>query len=1168
MPKRLKKFSFGWLIWVLVVALGLWWLCCYAGDKLLLPMAVKQIQELTAAKVILKGVDLQLSGAVRINELLIEPPEPQHYDNTIIKAQNVYARFQTASLLTLRPSLKEIIVEDLLLSFQYDADSGRWNVGCLKAGRAGKVPPKWPAIVVKKAAIKCSEVSNGRAEEILELNLKAEFSRADYAEQKYVFDVVTADLSGGQPGRLKGCWLPGESDRLILQGGISSIRLPAFDSLWNLSNLDVDLECDRDNIYVKRLDGRLGRRTRISLSGAVRDWAATSSFEMQAKISDLFHTPEPVEDAFVYTGPLLEKLGPFFKAFFSRYNSAGLVDIELKTNGRFNRLSDAECTGRIICKDVSFCYEKFPYRIEHAAGSIDFTSDSAVLNELRGKHNDVEIAINGYSKGFGKNQDCQIRLTSENMLLDDELYQTLDSGQKKFWRAFSPSGAAQIDYRFVRRPAGGKEYTLAVELLGGQASYQHFPYPLKNLSGKLFIEADTVQFFNVTSHYDNRQVAVNGDVSGLGTDRPRYNVQISTEHIPIDSTLKAALSERQKRFYDLFEADGFIDVRAKVFNSELEADTVDYLAEVALNAKHLSCNKFPLSVADVSARAILNADVLHIEELAGTCDSGSILLSGSLWPRGLEDETIGYCLLLRAEGLEINDDWISFLSKGPAKALSKLKSRGRLNISAELNHNAVEDCHPYRIVVDCLGNSIDFEKFPYPLKDVRGTLTITKDGIYLDNVTALATERAELKDDTGTVKLNGYVKLDGEDFQTGQFSFSADNVFFDQRLDAVLDAVVPNVYEDISPAGRFDLNIEDLKIFKTGDGRDSVDFAGRIMLKDCAFGPGEIISRLDGVLDTKWLYVEGLGLSSADVSLRAEGLEIKGRSLSGVKTNVHYVPRKGIWTARDFVAGCYGGNVTADFELQQLAEGALSYSAQLGFENIELKEFLMHRPATCPSGWGGIGPPGSKPTTAGKHHNHDYTSGRMSGSLSVHGLSEDNSCLAPPRRAGSRQAARTGRLQLSICDMQVGRLSILAKILSVLKLTCLAPPRRAGGRRAAPGDFAFESMFIDSYIRRDELLLEQIDIQGRAFCLRGSGRMNLLSKHIDLHLTASGPRVTSEPSLLASLAEGLAPAVVEVEVTGHFDDPEIKTTTLPVIKHTLGILGSRSAEVDEHPKQD
>ncbi len=1137
MPVWLKKVTFTRLILGLCVAACLWWLCNHAGNKLLLPIATRQIQELTAAKVILKGVNFHLSGKVTINELLIQPPstvnrrgitgKSEQYDNTIIKARGVYARFKTLSLLTLRPRLKEIIAEELLLNFQYDTNSGRWNTECFKAPQAGRVSPKWPSVIVRKGIVKCSKISSGSVEEILALDAEAQFSQAR-SERVYNFSIATADLSNDQLSGLKGYWLCSERSRLVLQGGLSSLRLPSSGNFWNLSNLDVDLEYDEDNVYVKKLDGRLGNNTRICLSGAVRDWANKGSFEIQARINDLFHTSEPVADSFVYNAPLLEKLGPFIKSFFAQYNPRGLIDVELKANGRLNRFSEADCLGKVICKDVSLCYEKFPYRVEVLTGSVDFTANSAVLSNLHGKHGDVEIAINGYSKNFGQNRDCRFQVTSENMLLDDELYEALDSGRKELWRAFSPSGAAQIDYRFVRRPGGWKKHTLAVQFLGGGASYQHFPYPLKNLSGRLFIESGSVRFSDIVSSYDGRKITVNGEVSGLETDGARYDVQINAEHIPIDSTLKAAMPERQKRFYEQYEADGFINVRAEVFDSEAKADAVEYIANVTVDAERLSCGMFPFSVADVSARVIVTPDLLRIEELTGRNGAGGISLSGRVWPCGQEDEKIGYCLLLSAEQLEINDDLVRVLSEGPAKVLAQFQGRGKLNISAELNNNAADDCPPYRIVVNCLGNDINFEKFSYPLKDLRGVLTITEDGIYLNDITALAAEQVPLarrggpREDIAGLKLNGRVELDGEDFQAGQFSFSARNVLFDRWLEAVLDTVVPNVYEDISPSGRFDLDIENLRVFKTDDGRDCVDFNGKMVLKNCAFGSGQIISRLDGVLDTRWLFVEGLGLSRADVSLRAEDLEVKGKSLSKVKTEIDYDPDKGAWTTRNFVADCYGGRIAADFELRQLTNGDLVYNARLGFEGIELKEFLMH-----PQVRGESDQPGSE------DHESEYTSGRMNGSLSVSGLSEDNS-------------ARRGRLELSISDMQVGRLSILAKMLSVLKLT-------------APADFAFESMFIDSYISRNQLLLEQIDIQGKAFCLRGSGRMDLLSKHIDLNFTASGPRIASEPSLLASLAEGLAPAAVEMKVTGHFEEPEIKTTTLPFIKHTLEILGSKPA---------
>ncbi len=1127
MPLRLKKVSFIWLVSCLGIAVCLWWLYNHAGNKLLLPIAVRQIQELTTAEVILEGVDFHLNGTVRIDELLIKPGRLEKYDNTILEARTVNVRFKAASLLTLRPRLKEITVEDLMLNAQYDTDSGRWNIECLKTPRADRISSKWPAVIVKKGKVKCSRVSpqvNDGVEEILSLDIKAEFSQA-HSKQQYNLSITTTDLSDGRLGNLRGYWLCGERSRIVLQGGLLSLRLPAFDNLWNLSNLNVELEYNEDNIYVKKLNGQLGQNTQISIAGTLNDLAAKGSFEVQARINNLLFTSEPMAEAVVYNRLLLEEFSPSVKRFLSQYNPNGLVDIELIAEGRLDGLSETDCLGRLVCRGVSFCHEGFPYKIDGLKGSVDFTANSAVLNSLRGKNGDHEIVISGYSKNFGPNWECQIQIAGRNVPLDDELYRALSGRQKKFWNTFSPSGAVRIDYSFINQPGGRRKHTLAAELLGGSAQYVHFPYPLKNLSGRFSIGNDTARISSVTSMYESRQITFNGEISGLRTDRPKYDIQINAEHILIDSMLKAALPEHQRRFYEQFEVDGFINVEAEVFNSEVKEDAVEYIANVTLDAEKISSDTFPLPMAQVSAtdvtgRAIVTDELLQIEELTGRCGTSSISLSGRVWPRALEDEKIGYCLLLRAEELEINDNLVRVLSKGPAKVLAKLKGQGRLNISAELNHNAPADCPAYRIIVNCFGNNINFEKFSYPLKGLKGTLTITKEGIYLNDITAVASGLILPGQDTAELKLNGRLDLGDEDFQAGEFNFYAQNIPFDRRLEAVLDVVVPNVYEDISPSGRFDLDVESLKIFKADGGRDCVDFSGKVILKDCAFGPEGIINRLDGVLDMKWLYLEGLGFSRADVSLRAEELTIKGRPLSRAKTRINYDPDEGTWTARNFVADCYDGRVTADFELRQLTEGALGYNAWLGFENIDLKKFLMQQPGD-------------------ENHDHEYTSGRMSGSLSVLGLSGDDS-------------ARTGRLQLSIRDMQVGRLSILAKMLSVLKLT-------------APGDFAFENMFIDSYIKQNQLLLKEIDIQGKVFCFRGSGRMDLLSKNVDLSFTASGSRFEAEPSLLDSLAEGLAPAAIEMKVAGHFNDAEIEITTLPVIKQTLGILGSKPAATGKSP---
>ena len=73
-------------------------------------------------------------------------------------------------------------------------------------------------------------------------------------------------------------------------------------------------------------------------------------------------------------------------------------------------------------------------------------------------------------------------------------------------------------------------------------------------------------------------------------------------------------------------------------------------------------------------------------------------------------------------------------------------------IAADLNIDAEEfGCDPYKVVIDCLGNNLCFEKFPYPLKNVTGRITVTRDNIELRDFTAA--ELPNLPGQTNTAKI-------------------------------------------------------------------------------------------------------------------------------------------------------------------------------------------------------------------------------------------------------------------------------------------------------------------------------------------------------------------------------------------------------------------------------
>ena len=73
----------------------------------------------------------------------------------------------------------------------------------------------------------------------------------------------------------------------------------------------------------------------------------------------------------------------------------------------------------------------------------------------------------------------QLRVTSENMLLDQDLYKAISEKQKALWFTFSPHGPARIDYRYQAEGDQPPNTRLEVGLNGTSAVYQHFPYPLR-----------------------------------------------------------------------------------------------------------------------------------------------------------------------------------------------------------------------------------------------------------------------------------------------------------------------------------------------------------------------------------------------------------------------------------------------------------------------------------------------------------------------------------------------------------------------------------------------------------------------------------------------------------------------------------------------------------------
>ncbi|MHC4509359.1 MAG: translocation/assembly module TamB domain-containing protein [Planctomycetota bacterium] len=986
------------LVWVFYIAAGR--ALCY--------IAMRQIAGLTNTKIRTESVAFHSNGSVYIRNLTISPHQEQTDGEPILSAEDVYARFKLSSLLLLRPSLKVIDVNDFVFNARYDLDTARWNLSALKFRPLRQDPGRMPAIHLGRGTLQYSKISRGRQKAALRVPLNARFGFDDQTQKGYSFEITTATMASGfGKSRLTGHWKPGA---VTITGGISSVDVPELEMAWMIDVLAAELTYDQND-----------------------------AFSLKLNIKDLQSLRSPELERLPLVGPaFLERSGPFaaLQKFFEYYQPRGQIDIDLDASGNLNRFAESTLAGSVYCKDVALCHREFQYPIEHLTGRVDFTDRNVRLNNLSGRHEDVELSFNGRLSEFGPHWKYDIRITSDHMPLDTDLYDALSTRQQEFWRVFSPTGSVAIDYQLSRASQTDKHRKLLVQLRRTDAMYQHFPYPLKNLTGKLSFESDKVLFLNVVSQADERKITVNGETAIRGAGKSIYDVSVQVNNLPLDSTLEAALPQKQKNLYRQLDPNGLVDGWVKV--STENAASSSFTADLSFRETSLDSDQLPFPISEITARALFTPDSIIVKDFSGRYDDGLVSLTGQVRP-DTEDGQLTYDLALKFHQARLHGELFSLLPESLRKIVSDLEPEGRVNLTADLNKQNLAEPPDYRIALECLGNSVILPRRCYLLNDIRGALTIEP------NAPADQTE--------ATMNLSGELALTDEGLDSGTLDLTVSDAPFDEQFAQALPQHLQPVYDKLAPSGRFDLDFEDIHISGTNDGQKSVDFAGAVTLKNCGFAMSASRLVADAELKTEGRYRTGQGLINCQTILDDGTLKIRGKSFTALKANILYDPNVHEWTAEDLTADWYGGKFKGKFVFKQPAGQAAEYVLQTGFDSVDLQRFLADTESDVP-------------------RENGHTSGKMNGSFGINARIGDS-------------ASRIGACKLIIRDMQVGKLSPLAKLLNVLKLT-------------EPTDYAFDQMFVDSYVRHNNLLVKKLDLSGRSVAFYGSGQMDLQSQNVDL----------------------------------------------------------------------
>lgn len=1080
--RRLRRILSRVLIVLGILCVGLI-VAAVVAVRTLPTLAAREIGRLTNTRVRMGTFDFDRDGSILIEALIVRPRGDETLsDSTILRAGNVHARFSRRSLLLFSPRITELQIEDFFVEVQRDLDTGRWNVSGLEFNPSrGDGQGRMPEIRLHRGQLRYSRVSNGELSIVTSIPVEARLGRSPLGGCEFEIWTATQAVGYGQ-SRLEGRWRKGE---LTVSGGLASTNIPSLERAWAIDTLAADLRYDRHGEYTLRasLKGLHGKQT-------------------------------PQTDSEQIVDPRTGKVDPISSLlrFLDRYRPTGVVEsISATARGNLTRLHESELTGTLVCEDISICDRRFPYTIDHLSGEVAFTESSVHVKELMGRHGPVDIRISGWTKGLDRNRTYQYLVTSDNMILDEALYAALEPKQKKLWEAFQPCGMIGVDYRMLRNSPVDRRMQVSVDLKGVTARYRAFPYPLTDLTGRLYFDRDSVIAGDLVSELGGRRIQIDGKVTGHGSTEPLYFIAIKADDIPLDSTLDESLPPQYRRLYEQLEADGTVDVASRVFSTGDANDVgpISFFADISCERSRLKLAQLPFALSDVNAQASVTPDSLTIKTLEGRYEESPVSLTGSVWfdPNG---RTQHYHMNILAEEMPLNDTMLGMLPKSAAEPVAAFRPEGDIDLAVEVRGRSDGRLPDYVLTVECLGNGIDHEQFSYPLQDVRGTIVASRDRIELKGLTArpAAPSEATVASD---LRIDGTLGLANGRLADGALSVAISDLVFSEALGNALPEGLAGLYRELSPRGPFDLDLPDLGITVPAEDEKVVEFDGTVNLKTCELRFSGAGAEICGRLHATGSFSTKHGLRDGQVRLAAERFAVRGKAATDLNIEATYDPEGRTWTAENFLADFYDGKVLGGLEVRPTGPGAMAYVLRVALNRVNLQQFL----AT-----------GKDPAAE-----RNYTSGLMNASLNLEG------------RAGT-ESSRVGTCQVRINDMQVGKVSSLANLVSVLSL----------GRTT---EYTFERMLIDAYIRRDRLLIRHLDLSGQNAAFTGAGSMNLATDEVDLMLTGRGQRpATKEPSILQSLTEGLGGGVVRIEVTGKAADPHIETKALPLIEDSLKILGT------------
>jgi hypothetical protein len=548
----------------------------------------------------------------------------------------------------------------------------------------------------------------------------------------------------------------------VTRGRVEHSLLP-----YPLADLQAMIHLDNSGIRVRDLKARHGATT----------WEV-SHFESRGFERDAPFTLDIVGRQVRFDRGWGDALSEPWRTDWRNYDPEGEVDLECKLSFDGKKFHP---TARVTCgNNVSFSCHRFPYRLDHARGTLSLAQGSLRI-DLEAFGGSQPVSLKGTFANPGANYSGLLEIRAEKIPFDEKLFAALlKPKNRENLRSLNPRGNFNVHAKVWREPNDPLPHPqmhewAQITVNRCSINYDKFPYPLSNVQGVLELKDDLWSFGGMTGA--NGPGTVTCRVGRLDT-RPgseHMTLGLHGENISLSNELRDALPPNHGEAWNSLQPYGSINFDVVVSRSQgMTEPTVDLDVQPRGDATSLRTSIQPIAFPyrmEIHGGAMHYHDG-HIEfkDLQAEHRTTSLRTSGGC------DITHGQGWRLTLNKLDVQQarlqgedpELIAALPKPLKRAVAELRPTGPINLKGTLQFAKHTPQEPVSMAwdVELFLNRASLQVGP-KLENIFGSVQLagTSDG------TRYASH--------GTLKVNS---LTYKNFQfidvLGPFWFDSENVFF------------------------------------------------------------------------------------------------------------------------------------------------------------------------------------------------------------------------------------------------------------------------------------------------------------------------------------------------------------------------------------------------------